>query len=158
MKISFIQRLSHFAEVRPSPLHGLGLFAKRDIPENTVWWKARRSQVMLLNRPQFHTLMASRINPVMENMLSIASIYGYYAARLDSIVICLDDARYVNHSEEPNSGAPLNGDPLSSRTLRLIREGEEITEDYGAYDHCAWSSITCTESFLQPNLSQSMEA
>jgi uncharacterized protein len=148
-------RLEFYVEVRPSPLHGSGLFAKRDIPANTIWWRARRHHVMLLKKPQYETLLTSNINPVMGNLLTIASIYGYYSAKLDSIVICLDDARYVNHSSDPNSGAPLSGDPLSSRALRRIYEGEEITEDYSCYDSCAWSSITCTESFLGQSIMES---
>ena len=158
MIMSKSRLLGHYTEVRQSPLHGMGLFAKIDIPAGTVWWKARRSQVILLNQRQYLTLMSSQLNAVMDNLLTIASIYGYYSIRLDSIIICLDDARYVNHSDTPNSGAPLNGDPLCSMTLREIRAGEEITENYSCYDYCAWSSITCTESFLAPQTMQRMEA
>jgi len=149
MKIAPSRLLSYYTELRPSPLHGFGLFAKRDIPVNTVWWKAKRSNVMLLNHLQYSTLQASHINENIENLLNVASIYGYYSARLDSIIICLDNARYVNHSFEPNSGAPHNGDPLSSVTLRQIQTGEEITEDYSCYDTCSWCKITCSEPFLQ---------
>ena len=148
MKIASSRLLDYYTETRPSPLHGLGLFAKRDIPERTIWWKAKRSNVMLLNRSQFFTFQASHINETMNNLMNLAQIYGYYSGRLDSIIICLDNARFVNHSFDPNSGAPPSGNPLSSMTLRKIEEGEEITEDYSCYDLCAWSQITCSELFL----------
>lgn len=147
-RVSAVRLIDHYTELRPSALHGMGLFAKRDIPANTVWWKARRSRVLLINRSHYGTLLGSELNPIMGNLLQIASHYGYYSARLDSIVVCLDNARYVNHSFQPNSGAPTNGDPLSSMTLRAIRAGEEILEDYSCYDACPWSTITCCEAFL----------
>lgn len=148
MKTASLRTLDHCVELRPSPLHGLGLFATKDIPKGTIWWKAKRTNVLLLNRSQYTTLLSSHINGTVQNLLDIASIYGYYSAKLDSIVVCLDNARYVNHSFEPNSGAPENGDPLASVTLRDIRAGEEMTEDYSSYDQCQWSKITCSEPFL----------
>ena len=148
MKIASSRLLNYYVELRPSPLHGLGLFAKRDIPRRTVWWKAKRTNVLLLNRSQYVTLQSSHLNETIGNLLSIASIYGYYSAKLDSIIICLDNARFVNHSFEPNSGSPQSGDPLSSMTLRDIYAGEEITEDYTNYDICSWCEITCSDPFL----------
>ncbi len=148
MKIASSRLLNHYVELRPSPLHGFGLFAKRDIPPNTIWWKAKRTNVMLLNQSQYLTLKGSHINDVMADLLKIASIYGYYSSKLDSIIVCLDNARYVNHSFEPNSGAPMSGDPLASMSLRHIFPGEEITEDYSRYDACSWCRITCSDPFL----------
>lgn len=148
MKTASSRLLNHYVELKTSPLHGLGLFAKRDIPCGTVWWRAKRTNVLLLKQSQYLTLQSSEVNGTMESLLNIASVYGYYSARLDSIVICLDNARYVNHSFAPNSGAPDNGDPLSSMALRDIYAGEEITEDYASYDACPWCRITCSDPFL----------
>lgn len=140
--------LNQYVELRPSPVHGMGLFAKRTIPANTIWWKASRNNVLLLNQTQYHTLMTSHTNDIMNSLLTMAQVYGYYSRRLDSIIICLDNARYVNHAFEPNSGAPADGNPLCSMTLREIAIGEEITEDYTCYDLCEWSTITCSDAFL----------
>jgi uncharacterized protein len=148
MKMASSRLLDHYTELRSSPLHGLGLFAKRDIPRGTIWWKTNRSNIMLLGHSQYKTLKASHINDTIGNLLEIARIYGYFSAKLDSIVVCLDNARFVNHSFEPNSGAPDNGDPLSSVALRDIVAGEEITEDYTLYDICPWCKITCSDPFL----------
>ncbi|MFT6792932.1 MAG: SET domain-containing protein [Rubritalea sp.] len=148
MKLASSSLLNNYVELRPSPLHGFGLFAKKDIPKDTIWWKSKRSNVLLLNHSHYRTLQESHVNDTMDNLLNIASFYGYYSAKLDSIVICLDNARYVNHSHVPNSGAPSNGDPLSSVSLRDIYAGEEITEDYANYDACPWSKITCSDSFI----------
>lgn len=127
----------------------MGLFAKIDIPAQTLWWKASRNNVLLVNHQQFVTLSHSHQNTTTDGLLSLVKTYGYYSSRLDSIIVCLDNARYVNHSFEPNSGAPIHGNPLCSVTLRRICAGEEITEDYTQYDHCPWSNITCSDDFTE---------
>ncbi|MGE9293461.1 MAG: SET domain-containing protein [Puniceicoccales bacterium] len=142
--------LDIYAEVRPSPIHGCGVFARTFIPAGTTWWKATVDNVMLLGRVQLETLAASRTNKTINGILSAARIYGYYSQRLDSIIVCLDNARYVNHSDEPNSGAPSDGDPLCSVTLRDIYAGEEIVENYGHYDPCPWSDLTCSPEVEEP--------
>ncbi len=139
-----------FAEVRPSPIHGHGLFARRFIPAGSIWWQATLDNVVLLSRPHLETLTGSHMNKTIGGLVHAARIYGYYSSRLDSIIICLDNARYVNHSGEPNSGAPADGNPLCSVALRDIYEGEEIFENYGEYDACPWSDLTCSPEVHQP--------
>lgn len=136
--------LDQVAEVRPSPIHGWGLFARHFIPKDTLWWQASLDNVIVINQLQLETLMTSRLNATMENLLTITRIYGYYSAVLDRIIVCLDNARFVNHSAEPNSGSPPDGNPLCSMALRDIDAGEEITENYGHYDNCPWSDLTCS--------------
>ena len=142
--------LSCHAEVRPSPIHGCGVFARTLIPAGTPWWKATVDNVLLLGRVQLETLAGSRTNKTINGILNAARVYGYYSQRLDCIIVCLDNARYVNHSDEPNSGAPANGDPLCSVALRDILPGEEIFENYGHYDPCPWSDLTCSPEVSEP--------
>lgn len=130
-------------EVRPSPIHGLGLFARQFIPAGTTWWRANLDNVLLLNQLQLETLLGSSRNQNFEELLNTCLIYGYYSATMDRIIICLDNARFVNHSEAPNSGAPIDCDGLTSTALRDIEPGEEIVEDYTNYDVCPWSDLTC---------------
>lgn len=157
MKRNASRYIDHYVELRPSPLHGYGLFAKRTITAGQIWWKASLRNVLLLNQPQYETLMNSHCNKTMEGLFTMASVYGYYSAKLDSIIICLDNARYVNHSECPNSGAPLNRNPLCSMALRNIESGEEILENYLDYDPCPWSSLTCShEEFINSEGSEAI--
>jgi SET domain-containing protein len=136
--------LDSLVEVRPSRIHGLGLFARRPISKGAAWWQPSLDNVMLLNQLQLESLMTSRLNPAMESLLTLTRIYGYYSASLDRIIVCLDNARYVNHDPNPNSGAPPDGNPLCSVAQRDIRAGEEITENYAHYDICPWSDLTCS--------------
>ncbi len=136
--------LSTLTEVRSSPIHGWGLFARQDIPADTVWWQAAQDNVLLLSQPQMEILAKSSCNPTMQELLKIAEVYGYYLSSLDRIIVCLDNARYVNHSDQPNSGPPVEGSPLTSIALRDIRAGEEITESYAKFDTCPWLACFCS--------------
>jgi SET domain-containing protein len=41
---------------------------------------------------------------------------------------------FFNHSDEPNCEAYIEGDFIKLRTLRKIKQGEEITAKYWLYD------------------------
>lgn len=132
---------SELAEVRRSQLHGLGVFAVTDIPEGTVWWSAELADTITISRGQFETLAASASSPATDALMSGIQEYSIYLAALDLMVLIADNGRYVNHSDEPNSGALVVGTHLRSVALCDIAAGEEITEDYATYDHCPWVGI-----------------
>ncbi len=132
---------SELVEVRQSPLHGLGVFAVTDIPEGTVWWSAELADTITISRGQFETLAASASSPATDAMMSAIQEYSIYLGAFDLMVLIPDNGRYVNHSDEPNSGAAVVGTQLRSVALRDIVAGEEILEDYGTYDHCPWKGI-----------------
>ena len=63
--------------------------------------------------------------------------YAYYDEILDSLIFCLDDSKYVNHSFNPNTGT-IEEHALNAISRKDIQPGEEITEDYSAYSTCEW--------------------
>ena len=139
--------LSEFTEVQPSPISGLGLFAKVDIPAGTIWWNARHEDVLIIDKNQFEVMTCSAESPLMQNMIECILTYSYYARDIDGLVFCLDDARYCNHSSTPNSGGDDPTMPqFASMAITDISAGEEILEDYTRYDQCPWAK-TC-EKFL----------
>jgi hypothetical protein len=125
-------------EVRESPTEGLGLFARDFIPRGAVWWQGTEANVLLIGRAQYGTLGASHLPGDLKAFLDAVHTYTYYERDLDALVFILDDTRFINHSFTPNSGG---GDLLRSRALRDIEPGEEILEDYTAYDRCPWASL-----------------
>src|SRR5215467_12320054 len=127
---------SDLVEVRPSQRHGLGVFAVTDIPEGTVWWSADLSDTITISRGQFETFASSASSPATDALMGGIQEYSIYLAALDLMVFIPDNGRYVNHSDEPNSGAAVVGTELRSVALRDIVAGEEIVEDYATYDHC----------------------
>lgn len=141
--------INELTEVKPSPIQGLGLFAKEFIPKGTIWWAASEpGDVLLVHREQYSKLDGSVESSLISSFKHAILIYSYYVRRYDALVLCLDNARFVNHSFTPNSGAGIgpNFHPLSSIALRDIEPGEEILEDYTAYDQCPWAMLY--EGFL----------
>jgi len=90
---------------------------------------------------QYKTYKASEKNTITDTLWELFTKYAYYSKELDSLVLCLDNARYVNHAAEPNSGATIDFDPLISIALKDIMEGEEILENYNNYEDCSWLDI-----------------
>ena len=126
--------LGDLTEVRQSPIEGLGLFAKVFIPKGTIWWSAVPGCVLLITRNQYLTIKNSIHSAIIDNFEKTILIYSYYIEQYDSLVFCLDNSRYVNHSFTPNSGETPDRNPFASITLRDIFPGEEILEDYTTYD------------------------
>lgn len=98
------------AEVRPSPIHGLGLFALERIPRGTVVWSFDAGVDQLSSSPAPH---------------------GYSFRTEHGHIIPGDDAKFINHSATPNLETTPGLTPAVA--VRDIEVGEELTEDY-AYD------------------------
>jgi hypothetical protein len=130
--------IEEYALVKPSEIHGLGLFAKKFIPEGVIWWHARPQDVLIISRHQFFTLDNSFESSNIKDYIKILLTYSYYERDLDALIFCLDDSRYVNHSYNANSGASEDENGFCAETLRNIHPGEEITEDYSKYTLCSW--------------------
>src|SRR5262245_47303577 len=127
---------SELVEVRPSQVHGLGVFAVTDIPQGTQWWSADLSDTITISRAQFEALVSSASSPASDALMSAIQEYSIYLAALDLMVLIPDNGRYVNHADVPNSVASVTGTLLGSVASRDIAAGEEIVEDYATYDHC----------------------
>jgi SET domain-containing protein len=135
---SSINPIEEYAEVQPSNIHGLGLFAKKRIPKGTTWWHARPQDVLIITKNQFLTLEASQKTPIMNNYMQTLLTYSYYERDLDALIFCLDNSRFVNHSFNANSGASEDENGFCAVAQRDIQSGEEITENYSKYTLCSW--------------------
>ena len=108
--------------VRPSTIHGNGVFAEeRIVAGDTVW----------------------QFDPVFDRVISDADVarspqafqefldlYAYRSVDMDgALILSADNARYLNHSPYPNT-RELRFSSLASRTIEV---GEEMTCDYGAF-------------------------
>ena len=133
-----INPIEEYTEVRPSKIHGLGLFAKKFIPKGTIWWHARPQDVLIITKAQFLTLDNSHQSSLVTNYLQSLLTYSYYERVLDALIFCMDNSRYVNHSFNANSGATEDQNGFCSVAQRDIELGEEITENYSKYSVCTW--------------------
>ena len=120
-----INKLNEIVKVRlaPSKVHGIGVFAIRDIGKVQRLWGDIYPQFFDLPYSHFGKLFPEVKQLIMERWPGIASEYSLLAGGRFAYPDTLLQA-YINHSDEPNY------DPEIDLTLRDIKVGEEITEDY----------------------------
>lgn len=103
--------------IAPSPIHGIGLFAIRDIGKEQKLWAGIMPQLYTLTYSHFSKLFPEVRELLLERWPNIpnGSRFFYPDTFLQS---------YCNHSDDPNYDAEKD------ITLKDIQAGEEITEDY----------------------------
>lgn len=118
-------RTAPYYEVRESAIQGRGVFAARRIPKGT-WIVQYTGEIIT------HEESDRRYDDAgMERHHTFLFILDEHE--------CIDaavggsDARYINHSCEPNCEAVLEADDreIWIVAVRDIRKGEELTYDYG---------------------------
>eukprot|EP01001_Neometanema_parovale_P009042 NODE_5293_length_960_cov_138.823178_g5078_i0.p1 GENE.NODE_5293_length_960_cov_138.823178_g5078_i0~~NODE_5293_length_960_cov_138.823178_g5078_i0.p1 ORF type:complete len:294 (-),score=16.18 NODE_5293_length_960_cov_138.823178_g5078_i0:14-895(-) len=124
-------------QTQPSPSGGLGIFATATIPAGTIYWRPTDSNTLKLKRSQYYTLCHSEctLSPLSKALQEAFASYAVYFPLEDALVLFLDNARFMNHSETPNSKMNTDG---SSVALRDIHPGEELCEDYGQFTAYCW--------------------
>ena len=122
---------STYVMIKPSPLHGIGVFAIRDIPKGTSnifsrgvgdWIKVSKEEVEAL--PQ-HSKDLIENHCLFDEDSYFIPEYGF---KLVDLVI------YLNHSETPNVISLNEGEQFEA--LVDIKEGEELLVDYGTIVAC----------------------
>lgn len=111
-------------KVAPSTIEGLGLFADQFIPKGTHIWRYE---------PTFdHAFSQDYIDNLDELGRDFMRRYAYKSPYLNKYVLCGDDARFYNHSDEPNTGEVAVDGEVETRAIALrdIQLGEELTIDY----------------------------
>lgn len=106
-----------------SPIDRIGLFAAEPIPRGTIVWKLDE---------RFDRSYDLRDVPADDTLLQdMLARYGYRTSEAPLVVLCGDDARFMNHS------AVANTDEIGEMTIavRDIAAGEEITCDYAKFDY-----------------------
>lgn len=109
-----------WATIKPSSIHGVGVFAIRDVPAGQKLYlqggiRHRTHTDLEALHPAIRALIKSRW-PVVRD--------GHpFLTPHDDVFL----ASWLNHSDAPNY------DQITDTALFPINEGEEITEDYGKY-------------------------
>ena len=111
-------------ELRPSPIHGLGCFAKSLIKKGEVIWRLTPGFDVIWTPAQWSAL------PTWQRVKYLE--HAYLDNKLLFWVYCSDDARFFNHSTSP-SVTTMNS--LTDAAARDIEAGEELTCNY--YSFCA---------------------
>jgi len=116
----------------PSPRHGIGLFAGRPIPKGAKIWEFTPGFDLELSPDELDKLSDPCRARIQE--------YAYYNAVKLRYILCSDDARFINHSDAPNTldvGFGTGTTEGETYAAVDIRPDEEITSDYRAFCHHA---------------------
>lgn len=108
-----------------SKIHGIGLFAAEFIPKGTEVWKFKKGFDLEFSEKEIYSLGLSQ--QALEQFLN----YCYRSSGTGKYMLCSDDARFVNHSENPNiKGNGLEGELDTDIALYDILIGNEFTYNY----------------------------
>lgn len=128
-KAALLQELQadNYVMLKPSPVHGIGVFAIKDIPKGcrSIFSKGNGGWVRL-SFEEVEQLPAHSRNLVETYCLYDETHYFVpdYGFKLMDLVL------YLNHSSTPNIASINEGEEFEA--LRDIQEGEELLVDYGS--------------------------
>ena len=108
----------------PLSIHGVGVFAIRDIP------KGQKMGCQEMTRPQILRILPEELNrlrPEIKKLIiqrwPIVTTKGYFQSpNHDAYLLS-----FMNHSDTPNYNK------VQDTALRDIKNGEEVLEDYGEF-------------------------
>lgn len=106
-----------------SSIDGIGLFADEFIPKGTVTWQYD---------PEFDVAFdEGALERIPEHVRGQFLKYSYFDHDLKKYILCSDDQRFINHSNNPN----IVSTPEKDVAVQDIQPGEEIVCDYAHYEH-----------------------
>lgn len=110
-----------------SKISGIGLYADSFIPKDTVIWRFIPKLDLKFNEKEYQAFKLKHNCERIDNYIYKSRMSGCY-------ILCSDDARFINHSYEPNTIDTM--DDIEGLTIasKDIYPGEEITSDYQLFD------------------------
>ncbi len=110
---------------------GMGLFASQFIAKGTVMWRFCPGYDLIV--PKDDLLRFSE-----ESRAQFLN-YCYFNKKTKHFILCGDDERFINHSENPNviqseTGDEIEGVELAARDIQI---GEELFVNYYEFDEDA---------------------
>ena len=110
-----------------SNISGIGLFAVEYIPIGTITWKFKLGFDLLLDHPSIYDD---------EILRKYIEKYAYYEPNFKKYVLCSDNARFMNHSDNPNTIGSYDCDSMGGCdiSIRDIKPNEELTCNYYLFD------------------------
>lgn len=110
--------------LQSSNLGGIGLFTRYAITKGTIVWE--------LNPLIDRIFTAKGVQGLDGDAWAFLCRYSYFSKYDDSVVLCMDNARFINHSDDPKIGPiPYNDFKYgAAKALKDIQAGAEITIDY----------------------------
>lgn len=114
--------------IGPSKIAGIGLFAGQLIPKGRMIWKFQPGFDQEISKRKLVQLSAAAKGQFLN--------YAYLLPNRDTYILCFDDARFFNHSDNPNvldAEVPNEKDWVVI-AAKNIAKGDELTCDYRVFD------------------------
>lgn len=115
---------SVWATLKPSKIHGIGVFAIRDIPKDT---RITNYSIHKINDTTLYRVKVEDFESILPDIRELIldrnmfqdwqDTFNFYSPNCEQTL-----QSFTNHSNDPNSSAMI--------ALREIKKGEEITQDY----------------------------
>lgn len=114
-----------YTRLKPSKIHGVGVFAIRDIPKGTPVFAEDDDDIVWVDKKDTENLLPPLREFYDDFCIVKGDKYGC-PKNFDTLTI----AWYLNSSDKPNVAADEN---YRFYALRDIKAGEELTADYSTY-------------------------
>lgn len=119
-------------QLRYSPIHGLGCFAAEDIKKGQTVWRFDEGIDLVFKEEDL-----KKFPPSFAEFLKMYA-YSPLAEKEKVYVLCADNARHMNHDDNPNLDETPDGLNVANRD---IKAGEELTCNYNQFDKEASSKL-----------------
>jgi len=111
--------------LKPSGVHGIGLFADQAIKKGTVTWKYD---------PEFDVGFTKKeLDSLPKTARHFLLFFCYFDRDLKKFILCADNQRHINHAKNSNKENILST-PRKDVAKRDIKRGEEFLCDYNKFD------------------------
>ena len=129
--IKYLKNEIYF-KLAESSVHGVGIFAIKDIPKGTDIYIEFNDDVP---KEKTNYMFKLELNKMESIPLSVRKMWSGYAVTSGNFQFIYLPPNYktfhslwMNHSDDPNFNA------ITKLTIKDIKEGEEIFEDYNLFD------------------------
>jgi uncharacterized protein len=113
--------------LKPSNIHGIGVFADHFIPKGTIVWKFDPDFDIVISEESLKILT----EPALEQIMN----FSYIDKNTYERILCADNIRFCNHFASPNLihdySKSKYGETFASKD---INDGEELTLDYQTFE------------------------
>jgi SET domain-containing protein len=113
-------------EVRKSEIEGIGLFFLEDIKKGQILWRFHNQVDRIISDYE--------VNSCPEIFKEYIDKYAYRDLKTGLWVLCGDNARFINHSNNANVTAIESDLFTIDIANRDIKAGEEYTANYSEWD------------------------
>jgi SET domain-containing protein len=118
-----------YARLRPSKIHGIGVFAIRTIDKGVFIFTGDENPIVWINKADLGNLPLE-IEKLYQDFAVIKNNDTLYGCPKNFNVLTV--GWYLNHSEDPNVGCKIEED-YEFYALRDIKPDEELTVDYRTF-------------------------